>query len=242
MVLVRGTSGVGKSALVSELHKPLTLRRGHFVDGKYDQYKRNIPYSAISQALDAFCGLLLAETETSLAEWRLKIRRAVGDNAQLLVDVIPALELLLGPQPPVAKLPPQETTNRFLLVFQRFIAAISREEHPLVLFLDDLQWADSASLNLLKALLTDAGEPLPPADRRLPRQRGGRDPPAGAHAGRGAAGGGDAPRASTCGPCLSTTSPSSSATRPTGTRPTPGASPGSSTPRPAGTPSSCTSS
>ncbi len=155
LVLVRGTSGVGKSALVSELHKPLTLRRGHFVDGKYDQYKRNIPYSAISQALDAFCGLLLAESEAALADWRLEIRRAVGDNAQLLVDVVPALELLLGPQPQVAKLPPQETTNRFLLVFQRFIAAISREEHPLVLFLDDLQWADSASLNLLKALLTD---------------------------------------------------------------------------------------
>jgi predicted ATPase/class 3 adenylate cyclase len=155
MVFVRGYSGVGKSALVSELHKPLTLRRGYFVDGKYDQYKRNIPYSAISQALDAFCGLLLAESEADLADWRLKIRRAVGDNAQLLVDVIPALGLLLGSQPPVAKLAPQETTNRFLLVFRRFIAAISREEHPLVLFLDDLQWADSASLNLLKALLTD---------------------------------------------------------------------------------------
>jgi predicted ATPase/class 3 adenylate cyclase len=155
MVLVRGTSGVGKSALVSELHKPLTLRRGYFVDGKYDQYKRNIPFSAISQALDAFCRLLLAESERDLSDWRLKIRRAVGDNAQLLIDVIPALELLLGPQPPVAKLLPQETTNRFLLVFRRFIAALSREEHPLVVFLDDLQWADSASLNLLKALLTD---------------------------------------------------------------------------------------
>lgn len=155
MVLVRGYSGVGKSALVSELHKPLTLRRGHFIDGKYDQYKRNIPYSAISQALGEFCGHLLAESEDALADWRRKIQRAVGENGQLLVDIIPALELLLGPQAAVAKLPPQETTNRFLLVFQRFIAAISREEHPLVLFLDDLQWADSASLNLLKALLTD---------------------------------------------------------------------------------------
>jgi predicted ATPase/class 3 adenylate cyclase len=156
MAVVRGGAGVGKSALVSELHKPLTLRRGYFVDGKYDQYKRNIPYSGISQALDDFCRLLLAESEDALAEWRDTVLRAVGENAQVLVDVVPALELLLGPQPPVAKLPPQETTNRFLLVFQRFIAAISREEHPLVLFLDDLQWADSASLNLLKALLTDA--------------------------------------------------------------------------------------
>jgi predicted ATPase/class 3 adenylate cyclase len=155
MVLVRGYSGVGKSALVSELHKPLTLRRGHFIDGKYDQYKRNIPYSAMRQALDQFCTLLFAESEDTLADWRGKIQRAVGENGQLLVDVVPALELLLGAQPPVAKLPPQETTNRFLLVFQRFIAAISREEHPLVLFLDDLQWADAPSLNLLKALLTD---------------------------------------------------------------------------------------
>ncbi len=157
MVLVRGYSGVGKSALVSELHKPLALRRGYFIAGKYDQYKRNIPYSAISQALDQFCGLLLAESEDTLADWRRQVQHAVGENGQLLVDIIPSLELLVGPQPPVAKLPPQETTNRFLLVFQRFIAAISREEHPLVLFLDDLQWADSASLNLLKALLTDEG-------------------------------------------------------------------------------------
>jgi predicted ATPase/class 3 adenylate cyclase/predicted Ser/Thr protein kinase len=156
MVVVRGGAGVGKSALVSELHKPLTLRRGYFSDGKYDQYKRNVPYSAISQALDGFCRLLLAESEDALAGWRRAVRGAVGDSAQPLVDVVPALELLLGPQPPVPKLPPQETTNRFLLLFQRFIAAISSEEHPLVLFLDDLQWADSASLHLLRALLTGA--------------------------------------------------------------------------------------
>ncbi len=155
MVLVRGYSGVGKSALVSEIHKPVTLKRGYFVDGKYDQYKRNIPYSAIGQALGDFCGHLLAESEDTLAGWRKRIQHAVGDNGQLLVDIVPALELVLGEQPPAAKLPPPETLARFLLVFQRFIATISREEHPLVLFLDDLQWADSASLNLIKALLTD---------------------------------------------------------------------------------------
>ncbi|MCG6921744.1 MAG: AAA family ATPase [Acidobacteria bacterium] len=155
MVLVRGYSGVGKSALVSEIHKPVTLKRGHFVDGKYDQYKRNIPYSAIGQALGDFCGYLLAESEEALAGWRKRIQRAVGENGQLLVDIVPSLELVLGEQPPVAKLPPPETLARFLLVFQRFIAAISREDHPLVLFLDDLQWADSASLHLIKALLTD---------------------------------------------------------------------------------------
>jgi predicted ATPase/class 3 adenylate cyclase len=155
MVLVRGYSGVGKSALVSEVHKPVTLRRGYFVKGKFDQYKRNIPYSAISQALGELCGHVLTETEEALAAWRLKVQHAVGENGQLLVDVVPSLELVLGPQPAVAKLPPQETLNRFLLVFRRFIAAVSREEHPLVVFLDDLQWADSASLNLLKALLTD---------------------------------------------------------------------------------------
>jgi predicted ATPase/class 3 adenylate cyclase len=155
MVLVRGYSGVGKSALVSEIHKPVTLKRGHFVDGKYDQYKRNIPYSAIGQALGDFCGYLLAESEDVLSGWQKRIRHAVGENGQLLVDVAPALELIIGEQPPATKLPPPETLNRFFLVFQRFVAAISREEHPLVLFLDDLQWADSASLNLIKALLTD---------------------------------------------------------------------------------------
>jgi predicted ATPase/class 3 adenylate cyclase len=155
MVLVRGYSGVGKSALVSEVHRPVTLQRGNFAAGKYDQYKRSIPYSGLSRALNELCHILLAETEESLADWKAKIRHAVGENGQVLTDVIPALELVLGPQPPVAKLPPEETLNRFLLVFRRFIAALSREEHPLVLFLDDLQWADSASLNLLKALLTD---------------------------------------------------------------------------------------
>jgi predicted ATPase/class 3 adenylate cyclase len=155
MVLVRGYSGVGKSALVSEVHKPVTLRRGYFVQGKHDQYKRNVPYSAISQALGEFCGHLLTESEAALAAWRGEIQSAVGENGQLLADIVPPLELVLGPQPAVAKLPPQETLNRFLLVFRRFIGAIAREEHPLVLFLDDLQWVDSASLNLVKALLTD---------------------------------------------------------------------------------------
>ena len=155
MVLVRGYSGVGKSALVSEVHKPVTLKRGYFASGKFDQYKRNIPYSAISQALGEFCGHILTESDEALSAWRLKVQHALGENGQLLVDIVPSLELVLGQQPAVAKLPPQETLNRFLLVFQRFIAAISREEHPLVLFLDDLQWADSASLNLIKALLTD---------------------------------------------------------------------------------------
>jgi hypothetical protein len=108
MVLVRGYSGVGKSALVSEIHKPVTLKRGYFVDGKYDQYKRTIPYSAIGQALGDFCGYLLAESEDILAGWRKRIQRAVGENGQLLVDIVPTLELVLGEQPS-GPTPPRST-------------------------------------------------------------------------------------------------------------------------------------
>jgi predicted ATPase/class 3 adenylate cyclase len=155
MMLVAGYSGVGKSALIHEVHKPITARRGYFISGKYDQYQRNIPYYAIRQAFNEFCNLLLTESDASLDAWRQRILDAVGSNGHVLIDVIPHLELVTGPQPAVERLEAQEATARFNLVFQKFLRAISRAEHPLVLFIDDLQWADNASLNLLKVLLTD---------------------------------------------------------------------------------------
>jgi len=156
MMLVAGYSGVGKSALVREVHKPMTEKHGYFAAGKFDQYQRNIPYSAISQAFNEFCDYLLTESTDQLNHWRKQILAAVGNNGQVLLDVIPQLELVIGPQPAVVKVGPTEAQNRFNLIFQNFFRAICLPEHPLVLFIDDLQWADLASLALLKLLLTNA--------------------------------------------------------------------------------------
>ncbi|MEK8019145.1 MAG: AAA family ATPase, partial [Candidatus Parabeggiatoa sp.] len=155
MMLVAGYSGVGKTALVHEVHKPMTSKNGYFAAGKFDQYQRNIPYSGLSQAFNEFCTYLLTESSEKLAQWRSKILNAVGNNGQVLIGIIPQLELVIGPQPVVAQVGPTEAQNRFNLFFQNFFRAICQKEHPFVLFVDDLQWADSASLNLLKTLMTD---------------------------------------------------------------------------------------
>ena len=155
LFLVAGYSGVGKSSLVSELYKPITAQRGNFISGKFDQYQKNIPYLAISQAFDGLCNMLLTEDAETVSTWERSIKEAVGDNGAVLVDIIPALEKIIGKQPPVPKLDSQESLNRFNLVFLHFVHALSSADHPLVLFLDDLQWADSGSLNLIKLLVTD---------------------------------------------------------------------------------------
>jgi predicted ATPase/signal transduction histidine kinase/tRNA A-37 threonylcarbamoyl transferase component Bud32 len=155
MMLVAGYSGVGKTALVHEVHKPMTEKHGYFAAGKFDQFQRNIPYSALTAAFNEFCHYLLTENSQILNQWREKILTAVGNNGQILIDVIPQLELVIGPQPAVAQMGPTEAQNRFHLVFQNFFRAICQKNHPLVLFIDDLQWADLASLNLLKTLMTD---------------------------------------------------------------------------------------
>ncbi len=155
MMLVAGYSGVGKTALVHEVHKAMTEKHGYFAAGKFDQYQRNIPYSALSQAFNYFCNYLLTENAEVLNQWRDKIRSAVGNNGQVLIDVIDQLELVIGPQSAVAQVGFSEAQNRFNLVFQHFFQTICQKEHPLVLFIDDLQWADLASLNLLKTLMTD---------------------------------------------------------------------------------------
>jgi hypothetical protein len=155
LVLCLGEPGIGKSALIHEVHKPIVARRGNFIGGKYDQFQRDIPYSALTQAFQEFVRQVLTESETHLARWREALLRGVGHNGQVIIDVIPELELVIGPQPEVETLPAVEAQNRFHYVFQNFVRAITGQGRPLVLFLDDLQWADVASLNLLKALTTD---------------------------------------------------------------------------------------
>jgi predicted ATPase/signal transduction histidine kinase/ActR/RegA family two-component response regulator len=154
LVLVSGYAGVGKSALVKELAAPIAQGHGYFVEGKFDQY-HNVPYSALASAFSALIGQLLAEPEEQLAQWRQALRNALGPNAQVLIDVVPDLALLISPQPPVPHLAPAETERRFNLVFQSFLEVLCNIEHPLVVFLDDLQWADAASLRLVKLMVTD---------------------------------------------------------------------------------------
>ena len=154
LVTVSGYSGIGKSSLVHELHQPIVRERGYFIAGKFDQLMRDIPYATLTQAFRDLVQQLLAESEARIADWRQRIQAAVGANGQLIIDVLPQVELIIGKQPPVPPLPPTEAQNRFRLVFQRFIAVFTRQEHPLALFLDDVQWADVASLQFIEHLLT----------------------------------------------------------------------------------------
>jgi len=154
LVLVSGYSGIGKSSVVNELHKALVPPRGLFASGKFDQYKRDIPYATLAQAFQDLIRPLLGKSESDLATWRDALCEALGPNAHLMVDVVPDLKLIIGDQPPVPELPPQDAQRRFQLVFRRFIGVFARPEHPLALFLDDLQWLDAATLELLEDLLT----------------------------------------------------------------------------------------
>ncbi len=154
LVLVSGYAGIGKSSLVNELQKALVPPRGLFASGKFDQYKRDIPYATLAQAFRSLVRPLLGENETELGPWLSALQEAVGPNGRLIVNLIPELELILGPQPPVADLPPQDAKNRFQMVFRRFLSVFARKEHPLALFLDDLQWLDAATLELIEHLVT----------------------------------------------------------------------------------------
>lgn len=155
MILVSGYSGIGKTSVVNEVHKPILRQRGYFIAGKFDQFKRNIPYAATIQAFSHLVRQVLTESAESLAIWKEKLLEALGNNARAIVDVIPELELIIGPQPPIPELGAIESQNRFNRVFQKFVSVVSQPEHPLVLFLDDLQWADAASLQLIERLMTD---------------------------------------------------------------------------------------
>ncbi|MEM9925493.1 MAG: AAA family ATPase [Cyanobacteria bacterium P01_D01_bin.50] len=156
LMLVAGFSGIGKTAVVKEIHKPIVKQRGYFIQGKFDQFNRNIPFSAFVQAFRDLMGQLLSESDAQLSSWKNKILQALGENGQVIINVIPELERIIGKQPPVMELSGIAAQNRFNLLFQKFIQVFTTKEHPLVIFLDDLQWADSASLNLIKLLISEA--------------------------------------------------------------------------------------
>ncbi len=155
LLLVSGYSGIGKTALVNETHKPITERKGYFLHGKFDQYQRDVPYYALIQAFNQFIDQLLKEPKSFLSALRDDILNAVGINGQLIIDVIPAVELIIGQQAPIKVLPPIEAQNRFVNTFLNFIKVFAKKEHPLVLMTDDLQWSDQASLDLTSNLLRD---------------------------------------------------------------------------------------
>ena len=155
LVLVSGYSGVGKSSVVNELQKALVPPRGLFAAGKFDQYKRDVPYATLAQAFQMLVRQILVKSEAEVDHWRRALVDALGPNGQLMVNLVPELEFVIGKQPPVADLPPQEARGRFQLVFRRLLGVFARPEHPLALFLDDLQWLDTATLELLERLVTD---------------------------------------------------------------------------------------
>ena len=156
LVLVIGHSGIGKSALVAELHRDIVSKRGYFIDGKFDQYRLGIPYAPLAQAFQSLTQQLLAESAESIDRWRTRILEAVGDHGQIIIDLVPQMQLVIGHQPSLPELPPDQAQNRLHRVFQRFVAIFPQLEHPLVLFLDDLQWIDSASLSLFAQLFGQA--------------------------------------------------------------------------------------
>ena len=156
MILVGGVSGVGKSSLVHELYKPIVRTRSLFLKGKFDQYRRNIPYETLIQVFQAMIRQILTESVDEVAEWKKRISEALGKNGRVITEVIPEVELIVGAQPEIAELAPSQAKNRFNMVFQNFVRVLAREDCPLLIFLDDMQWADNAPLQMLRILLNDS--------------------------------------------------------------------------------------
>ena len=155
MMLVAGFSGIGKTAVVSEVHKPIVRQRGYFIKGKFDQFQRNIPFSALVRAFRDLMGQLLGESDSQLERWKTRIINALGESSQVIIEVIPELEDIIGQQPPAPELSGSAAQNRFNRLFQQFIRVFTTAEHPLTIFVDDLQWADSASLKLMELQMED---------------------------------------------------------------------------------------
>ncbi|MEK7991793.1 MAG: AAA family ATPase [Thiotrichaceae bacterium] len=156
IMLVTGYSGVGKSSLVQELYKPIIAKRGYFVSGKFDQFQRNTPYSAIVAAFRNLIQQLLTESEDSLTEWQHKLSNALDSQAQVIIDVIPELQLIMGQQPVIESISINETQARFQQLFKCFMQLFCQPEHPLAIFLDDLHWADSASLDWISMIMRES--------------------------------------------------------------------------------------
>jgi predicted ATPase/signal transduction histidine kinase len=156
MILVAGSSGIGKTAIVNEVHKPITRQRGYFIKGKFDQFNRNIPFFALVQAFRDLMAQLLTESDAQIDQWKTQILSTLGESGQVIIEVIPELERIIGKQPSLPELSGSAVQSRFNLLFQKFIQVFTTQEHPLVIFLDDLQWADSASLKLMHLLMSEA--------------------------------------------------------------------------------------
>lgn len=157
LTMVAGYSGIGKSALVKQLYEPITERRGFFVTGKFGQFERNIPYAAVIQAFNALIQQVLCEGEASVSRWREHLMDAIGPSCSALAEIVPQLELVVGPMPPPPTLSPGDAQFRLMRAMSAFVRAFARHEHPLVLFLDDLQWADGGSLDFIKNLTVGEG-------------------------------------------------------------------------------------
>ena len=157
LILVSGYSGIGKSSAVNELHKAIVQQRGIFISGKFEQHKREIPYATLAQAFQGLIHEILCKSEAELGRWRSAILDAVEPNGQLMVNIVPELELIIGKQPPLPEVPTTEAESRFRTVFRAFLAVFARKEHPLALFLDDLQWIDAATLKLFEDFIVHRG-------------------------------------------------------------------------------------
>ena len=157
-MFISGLSGIGKTRLIQELQKPIVKHRGYFTSGKFDVYQKNIPYSSLIQALRNLMRTFLTESDERVALWKNRILAAVGKNGKVLTDVVPELQILIGPQPEVPTLPPVESLNRFHDVFDRFLTCLASEENPLTLFIDDLQWCDVASFDFFTNIFANCRE------------------------------------------------------------------------------------
>jgi predicted ATPase/serine phosphatase RsbU (regulator of sigma subunit) len=156
VMVVTGAPGIGKSALVNEIHKPIVAKRGYFISGKYEQFRRDKPYSGIIQAFQVLVRQILTESEEKIGIWKRDLLNALRAGGKIITEVIPEVELIIGKQPELPVLGPEESKNRFNFVFEKFTSVFPAKEHPVALFLDDLQWADLASLQLMRNILTSA--------------------------------------------------------------------------------------
>ncbi|MDD5284954.1 MAG: AAA family ATPase, partial [Desulfuromonadaceae bacterium] len=155
LLLVTGYSGIGKSSIVREIHKPVVKHHGYFISGKFDQFQRDIPYACLIQAFRDLVQQILTESDEAIARWKKQLTKALNRNGQVIIDVIPEVQLIIGDQPPLPELPSAESQNRFNMVFRNFVGVFARKKHPLVIFADDLQWADTASLKLARQIIND---------------------------------------------------------------------------------------
>lgn len=155
LLLVAGYSGIGKSALVQEMHSTVAKKHGYYITGKFEQLNRGVPYTGIAQACQELIRQILTEKPDRLAQWRNLLSEALGINSGAIAALIPELTLVIGPSPSLPVVGPTESQNRFSLAFQKFLRVFTKAEHPLLIFLDDLQWADAATLKLLQEILTD---------------------------------------------------------------------------------------